>query len=143
MKNKTVKTIGTVATMAIIAAGSYLLGASQAKTVTETRTVEKTVEAVPDRYMPLSKCVPLEDVACYYVNEDGYTFIGLKDVGNQLDDKDNASYVDVLSNVNDITDEYNNHMVDMDKVMYWEANDGLQLYYEDGSGYYYEAGGIY
>ena len=141
--NKTIKTIGTVATMVIIAAGSYLLGTSQAKTITKVRTVEKAVEVVPDGYMPLNKCIPLEDIACYYVNEDGYTFIGLKDVGNQLDDKDNASYVDVLSNVNDITDEYNNHMVDMDKVMYWEANDGLQLYYEDGSGYYYEAGGIY
>ena len=136
--NKTIKTIGTVATMVIIAAGSYLLGTSQAKTVTEIRTVEKTVEVMPDGYIALEQCVPLEDIACYYVNEDGYTFIGLKDVGNQLDDKDNASYVDVLSNVNDITDEYNNHMVDMDKVMYWEANDGLQLYYEDGSGYYWE-----
>lgn len=136
--NKTIKTIGTVATMVIIAAGSYLLGTSQAKTVTEIRTVEKTVEVMPDGYIALEQCVPLEDVACYYVNEDGYTFIGLKDVGNQLDDKDNASYTDVLSAIDDITDEYSSHMVDMDKVMYWEANDGLQLYYEDGSGYYWE-----
>ena len=138
MKNKTIKTIGTVATMVIIAAGSYLLGTSQAKTVTEVRTVEKAVEVVPDGYMPLNKCIPLEDVACYYVNKDGYTFVGLKDVGNQLDNVSNANYADVLNDIDDITDEYSSHMVDMDKVMYWEANDGLQLYYEDGSGYYWE-----
>ena len=138
MKNKTIKTIGTVATMVIIAAGSYLLGTSQAKTVTEVRTVEKAVEVVPDGYMPLNKCIPLEDVACYYVNKDGYTFIGLKDVGNQLDNVSNASYTDVLSGIDDITDEYSSNYVDMRKVVYWEAVDGLQLYYADGSGYYWE-----
>ena len=35
---------------------------------------------------------------------------------------------------------YDNY-VDMRRVMYWEVNDGLQLYFEDGSGYYI-AGGI-
>ena len=141
MMNKTIKTIGIIGIIGAVAAGSYLLGTSQAKTITKVRTVEKAVEVVPDGYMPLNKCIPLEDIACYYVNEDGYTFIGLKDVGNQLDDKDNASYTDVLSAIDDITDEYSSHMVDMDKVMYWEANDGLQLYYEDGSGYYWGGGG--
>lgn len=136
--NKTIKAIGTVATMVIIVAGSYLLGTSQAKTVTEVRTVEKAVEVVPDGYMQLNKCVPLEDITCYYVNEDGYTFIGLKDVGNQLDTVSNASYTDVLCGIEDITDEYINNYVDMRKVVYWEVNDGLQLYYEDGSGYYWE-----
>lgn len=136
--NKKIKTIGTAATMVIIAAGSYLLGTSQAKTVTEVRTVGKAVEVVPDGYMQLNKCVPLEDIACYYVNEDGYTFIGLKDAGNQLDTVSNASYTDVLCGIEDITDEYINNYVDMRKVVYWEANDGLQLYYEDGSGYYWE-----
>lgn len=36
------------------------------------------------------------------------------------------------------SDEFLDNYVDMRKVMYWEANDGLQLYYEDGSGYYWE-----
>lgn len=40
------------------------------------------------------------------------------------------------------SDEFLDNYVDMRKVMYWEANDGLQLYYEDGSGYYYEVGGV-
>lgn len=34
--------------------------------------------------------------------------------------------------------EFIDNYVDMRKVVYWEANDGLQLYYEDGSGYYWE-----
>lgn len=34
--------------------------------------------------------------------------------------------------------EFIDNYVDMRKIVYWEANDGLQLYYEDGSGYYWE-----
>ena len=35
-------------------------------------------------------------------------------------------------------EEFQENYVDMRKVVYWEAVDGLQLYYEDGSGYYWE-----
>lgn len=36
------------------------------------------------------------------------------------------------------SEEFIDNYVDMHKVVYWEAVDGLQLYYEDGSGYYFE-----
>lgn len=41
-------------------------------------------------------------------------------------------YIDMNS------EEFIDNYVDMRKVVYWEAVDGLQLYYEDGSGYYWE-----
>lgn len=44
-------------------------------------------------------------------------------------------YIDTYS------DEFQKNYVDMRKVVHWEANDGLQLYYADGTGYYM-AGGI-
>ena len=34
--------------------------------------------------------------------------------------------------------EFIDNYVDMRKVVYFEVLDGLQLYYEDGSGYYWE-----
>ena len=36
------------------------------------------------------------------------------------------------------SEEFINNYVDMRKVTYFEVEDGLQLYYEDGSGYYWE-----
>lgn len=36
------------------------------------------------------------------------------------------------------SEEFKENYVDMRKVVYWEVVDGLQLYYEDGSGYYWE-----
>ena len=41
-------------------------------------------------------------------------------------------YIDMES------DEFINNYVDMRKVTYFEVEDGLQLYYEDGSGYFWE-----
>lgn len=34
--------------------------------------------------------------------------------------------------------EFKDNYVDMRKVVYFEVIDGLQLYYEDGTGYYWE-----
>ena len=79
---KSVKTIGTITAMGTIAFGSYLLGTTQAGTVTEVQTVTE----MPDGYIPL---------------DDG--------------------------------------IVDMDAVVGFTASeDGLQLYFEDGSGYWLE-----
>lgn len=36
------------------------------------------------------------------------------------------------------SEEFQNNYIDMRKVTYFEANDGLQLYYADGTGYYLE-----
>lgn len=90
MMKRTIKTIGIVATVGIIALGSYLLGTTQAETVTKVKEVKKVVEVVPD------------------------------------------GYIDTNSS------EFKDNYVDMRKVVYFEVVDGLQLYYEDGSGYYWE-----
>ena len=94
---KTIKTIGTIATMGIIAIGSYYLGTTQAETVTEVQTVteikevEKVMEVVPDGYIDTTT----ED---FYIN-----------------------------------------YVDMRKVTDFTATEnGLQIYLDDGSGYYWE-----
>ena len=36
------------------------------------------------------------------------------------------------------SEEFINNYVDMREVVYFEVGDGLQLYYADGSGYYWE-----
>ena len=90
MMKRTIKTIGTIATIGSMLVCAYLLGTTNSKTVTEIQTVEKAVEVVPD------------------------------------------GYIDANS------EEFQENYVDMRKVVYWEAVDGLQLYYEDGSGYYWE-----
>ena len=83
---KAIKAIGTITAMGTIAFGSYLLGTTQAGTVTEVQTVTEIKEVVPDGYIPL---------------DDG--------------------------------------IVDMDTVVGFTASeDGLQLYFEDGSGYWLE-----
>ena len=92
-----------------------------------------------NRLIPLDQCIPLEDIANYYVDTDDYLCISLKDVGNQLDDLENLSYVEVLENIPDMTEEYQNNMVDMSQVVdFAVTDDGLYLYMTDGSGYYWE-----
>ena len=90
MMKRIIKTIGTITTVGIMLVCAYLSGTTQAKTVTEIKEVERTVEVVPDGYLDTN------------------------------------------------SEEFQENYVDMRKVVYWEAVDGLQLYYEDGSGYYWE-----
>ena len=83
---KSIKTIVTIATMGIMLVSAYLLGTTQAETITEVQTVTETREVIPDGYIP-------------------------------LDD----------------------NLVDMDAVIDFSATEyGLQLYFEDGSGYFWE-----
>lgn len=90
MMKKTIKTIGTIAAIGILSLGAYLLGTTQAETVTEIKEVEKVVEVVPNGY------------------------------------------------INTKSKEFTENYVDMRKVVYFEVVDGLQLYLENGSGYYWE-----
>ena len=88
---RTLKAIGTIGAIIIILVGAYLLGATQAETITEIQTIEKVVEVVPDGYIDTT------------------------------------------------TEEFYNNFVDMRQVTDYTATaDGLQLYLEDGSGYYWE-----
>ena len=77
---KSVKAIGAITAIGITAFGSFLLGTTQAETVTEVQKVTEIKEVVPDGYIPLDDSI-----------------------------------------------------VDMDTI-----EDGLQLYFEDGSGYWLE-----
>lgn len=85
-------------TIAIIVVGfiAYLLGTTQATTVIEVREVEKVVETIPDSYISLEQCIPLEDIACCYRNDLGYLCMELKDIQYQLDNAHNNAYMDVL-----------------------------------------------
>ena len=101
---RTIETIGTMAAIAATAIGSYWLGTTQAKTITDIQTVteikevEKVVEVVPDRYIKLNDCIPLEDIAGYFI-DDGYICFSLKDVGYQLDNINNRSYTDIMDSL--------------------------------------------
>ena len=83
---RTIKTIGIIATMGVMLVCAYLLGTTQAETITEIQTVTETMEVIPDG------CIPLDD-----------------------------------------------NIVDMNTIVGFSATEyGLQLYFEDGSGYFWE-----
>lgn len=83
---KTFKAIGTIATMGIMLIYAYLLGTTQAETITEIQTVTETREVIPAGYIPL-----------------------------------------------------NDDIVDMNTIVDFSATEyGLQLYFENGSGYFWE-----
>ncbi|CUX69965.1 hypothetical protein BN3590_03803 [Clostridium sp. C105KSO15] len=84
---RTVKTIGVIAIMGFMLTGAYLLGTTQADTI----TLEKIVEIVPDGF------------------------------------------------IDSTNEEFYNNYVDMRNVTDFDTNgNGLQLYCNDGSGYYWE-----
>lgn len=77
--------------MGIMLVCAYLLGTTQAETITEVQTVTETREIIPDGYVDMDAAV------------------------------------------------FHDNYVDMRKVVGFESSDdGLQLYFEDGSGYYWE-----
>lgn len=83
---RTIKTIGIIATMGVMLVGAYLIGTTQAETITEIQTVTETRKVIPDGYIPL-----------------------------------------------------NDSIVDMNTIVDFSATEyGLQLYFEDGSGYFWE-----
>lgn len=83
---KTFKAIRIITVMGIMLVLAYLLGTTQAETITEVQTVTEIKEVIPDGYIP-------------------------------LDD----------------------NIVDMGAVIDFTASEyGLQLYFADGSGYYWE-----
>lgn len=88
---KSIKIIGIIATMGIMLVGAYLLGTTQAETITEVQTVTETREVIPDGYIDI----------------------------NSAEFQDN--FVNMRTVVDFLATEY-----------------GLQLYFEDGTGYYWE-----
>lgn len=103
------------------------------------RHTEAMAETIPeaDAYIPLNQCIPLEDIACYYINDSGYIFLELKDIRYQMDDTHNDAYMDVLEGLEDVTMAFSERYVDMDTVTGYSGTDeGLMIYTEDGCGYY-------
>lgn len=96
---KSVKTIGTIATIVIMSVCSYMAGTTQTKTETVTKTITKEVEVIPDNYISLDKCIPLDDIVGYYIDSNDYICFSLADYNNQLDDTANTSYNDILSHI--------------------------------------------
>jgi len=85
----------------------YLFGTTQAKTISDIHTITETnryegiMESLPDDYIPLDECIPLDDIAYCFI--DGYRYIcfNLKNIGNQLDNPNNKRYEDIIDNLTD------------------------------------------
>ena len=58
-------------------------------------------------YIKLEECVPLEDIACWYIDGYNYPSFSLKDVSHQQDDFNNANYIEeICVKVEDANEEY-------------------------------------
>ncbi len=110
--------------------GSYLFGTTQVE--------NKEIPYIPDGYIALKDCIPLEDISCSFIDQYDYPCFELKDVGNQLDDPGNRSYADIIKSMEDESGDYFDMRVNMKNLMDFKATDsGLQLYFNDGTGYYW------
>lgn len=83
----------------IMIIGSYFFGTTQAKT--------EIIRYIPNGYIALDQCIPLEDIACCFIGQYDYPCFELKDVGNQLDDPNNRSYADIIKSMEDESGFYN------------------------------------
>lgn len=111
-------------TVAVVA---FLLDTTQAK------------EVIPTGYIPLSECIPLEDIACWFMDDDDYSCLELKDVATQYNSDNTRSYAEIFSELPNETADFQENFVDMRSVVdFAVAGNGLQLYFEDGTGYYLE-----
>lgn len=136
---KSIKTTGKIAAIGIALAGAYTIGTTRAETVIETQKVIEMVEVVPDGYIALNDCIPLEDVACYFINGYDYPCFELKDVATQYNADNTRSYADIMAQLPDEISDFQENFVDMRNVVDFSATEsGLQLYFEDGTGYYLE-----
>lgn len=69
---QSIKTIGIIAIMVTMSVCYYMVGTTQAKTETVTKTVTKEVEVIPQNYISLDKCIPLDDVCDWYYDKYDY-----------------------------------------------------------------------
>ena len=83
------KKIAEIILLGLALTGSYLLGTTQSKTVTN--------EVVSDNYIALEDCIPLSDITGYYIDKYDYICFELKDVTKQNDDPNGESYKDIIS----------------------------------------------
>ena len=75
--------------LAVVFITAFLIGKSQ----------KEITEVVPENYILIEECIPLEDISYYYIDNYGYPCFELKDIKNQLDNPNNKSYADIMSNM--------------------------------------------
>lgn len=125
------KKILKITLVGVMIIGSYFLGTTQAKT--------EIISYIPDNYIALDQCVPLEDIAGCFIGAYDYPCFELKDVGNQLDDPGNRSYADIMESLDNENRDCSDFRVNMKNVVDYKATaEGIQLYFNDGTGYYWE-----
>lgn len=137
--NKSIKIIISIIIVIIMLVCAYLLGTTQAETITEVQTVINTVEVIPEGYIPLDECIPLSDIACYFIDGYDYPCFELGDYTHQFDDDNNRSYKDIMDELVNETEDFKKYFIDMRAVIDYSVSEyGLQLYFEDGTGYWLE-----
>ena len=85
---RTLKAIGTIGTITILLLIAYLLGTTQAETITEVKEVEKVIEIVPDGYINTTT----EEFYNNYVNMRNVTDFETSESGLYLYLNDGSGY---------------------------------------------------
>ncbi|UVN02449.1 MAG: hypothetical protein [Bacteriophage sp.] len=78
--------------MALLVTIAYHIGTAQADTI------------VPDGYIRLDECIPLDDIAYYFIDNYDYPCFELKDTLYQLEDRNNASYEEIMKKIPSVDD---------------------------------------
>lgn len=139
--NRTMKRLTILETTVIILiifACTYLC-TTQGNKMASNQVVTKTRQAITSGYIS-NECLPIDKWTCYYQG-DRYTCFSfrLEDTDGQLDDLGNGQVIDVMKHLPEQTEDFNLDLVDMGKVVGFTATkDGLQLYFDDGAGYWWE-----
>lgn len=129
--------LGTTTIILTMFACTYLLGTAQGNKITNSHIIIKACQAISSGYIS-NECLSLDERTCYYRN-DGHTYFKLGNTGGRLDDSNKGNIIDLMEHIPEQTEDFNWGFVDMQKVVGFTATeDGLQLYFEDGTGYWWE-----
>ena len=99
---KSIEKIGIIAVMGIMLIGAYLLGTTETKTVIKTETITK--EVIPDGYIAIENCIPLEDIAGWYYDKYDYLTFSSKDTTRPLNSFHGKSYDDIIADLPHLED---------------------------------------
>ena len=101
---------------------------------TETETTSETENTEP--MIPLSECIPLTDIACQYTSYTGYTTFELMDTTRQFDDVNGNLYSEITRNIPDVTQEYNENVIDLNSITDVQVNQhSITITANDGNEY--------
>ena len=101
---------------------------------TESETVSETENTEP--MIPLSECIPLADIACQYTSYTGYPCFELNDTTRQFDNKNGNLYSEITRNIPDVTQEYNENVIDLNSITDVQVNQhSITITANDGNEY--------